>query len=128
MKEGETMNWNLTSLYESFESEAFHEDFKAFEAFLPILNQWANQIENNKLTTSEILVSYIQYKTSIRTLSAKLGTFASLSLATDSKNVDAIKCLDRVRKISGNFTKAFTIFQQYLKALDISVLESTIEH
>lgn len=121
------MNWNLSALYTSFTSEDFLKDFDTLESLVPTLNDWSMMLTDPSINPTMAMEAYIEHAITLRTLSSKLGTFASLSFATDSKNTEALKYLDKLRKVLADFTLPMTLFQKYIKGLSDDVFDATIE-
>lgn len=120
-------NWNLDTLYTSFDSSELKQDIKALKDLVATFNTWATSLAETEASTKEVLMTYIEENTKKRTLSSRIGTFASLSFATDTKNSDATKLLDQVRQINAEFTLAYTLFYKYLKGLDEQTFTDSLQ-
>ncbi len=105
--------WNLTKLYKGFDDEAFLADLKLFDSFIEDSVKKEDEFDNydNKINK---LISYMKDDIDISVVVDKLMHFASLSAATDSTNVEAMKSMNTIQMQFTRLTKISTLFSKWL--------------
>ncbi|WFA08176.1 M3 family oligoendopeptidase [Tissierella sp. Yu-01] len=112
------MRWSLDELYTSFKSNKYIQDLGKYEKLIEEFNVWANSRLNDYKDIGVKIEEYINYSKSLSTLSAKLGTFASLTSSVDANNEVALAYLNKLSMMGSNLTKPNVKFQNYLKNID----------
>ena len=109
------MNWNLKPLYESFECEAFQNDMKKLSDIVNELVEWAKNIDISEVSVEEKLVDYIKQVEAISLLGSRLGSFAHLTIAVDSKHSKASKAEENIDKIFSVLGQVDAIISSFVK-------------
>lgn len=117
------MNWNLDSLYPSFESEEFKSDFALLDTLISDYDLWSTEIESGKIEPKFAIESYIKKYSKIKELTLKLYSFSSLSFATNTKNDTAISYMSSIREYDSKIVSSSVTFNIYLSSLEIMVVE-----
>lgn len=121
------MRWDLSPLYESFESDKFKSDKELVEKTILEASTWA---DNNLGTTEdakEKLEHIISAMQELYSLMMKLGAFTQLTLSTDATNEKALEMMFRLEKIDvsfDEFAKKITRFVGSISDLDEVIASS----
>ncbi len=91
-------DWDLEVLYKGFDDPAFEADIKAMEEAFAALHQAVEKAPETEQPqrTENLLLSMEK----IRTVSGKVGLYASLRTSTNSQDTEAIAALARIGRIS----------------------------
>lgn len=105
--------WNLETLYPSFESEAFSQDFETLKHHL-------ETFENLELkgSSQDIIESFIQNVSQIHLLQDRLMHYVELTFTADTHNGNALQYMDQLENLMTKLTKPTVRFQYYLKDID----------
>ncbi|MGB3367988.1 MAG: M3 family oligoendopeptidase [Acidaminobacteraceae bacterium] len=117
------MNWNLDSLYPSFNSNEFKSDLTLLDNLICDYDTWSKQIESSELAPKIAIESYIKKYSEIKGLVLKLYAFSSLSFSTDTKNDDATSYMSSIREYDSKIVSSSVTFSIYLNSLEMSVIE-----
>lgn len=116
------MKWDLSVLYQDFDDPAIEKDFaKAIE-----LNDQMKALLENPGSAKETLEQYNRMSEERDMLGSKLGEFASLTLATEATNEQAMLLMDRLMKASVDQSLVGSAFSRYLKNLTNEEFEQAI--
>lgn len=85
------LEWDLTPLYDSFESEKFKEDLKKSSILVDEMKEWIDINFNNHEDELEKLENFMKKDLELYSYQERLGAFIHLTLSTNSKNEPAIK-------------------------------------
>ncbi len=88
-----SLEWSLKEIYPSFTSKEFINDLKKVDDEIEGLKEFAKSIDekSNDLVKLEELINKLE---SINLLINRIGSYANLTLSTDSKNAEGRKYLD----------------------------------
>lgn len=106
--------WDLTALYESFESENFLNDLKKVDELTQSYNHFANQISNSTQETKTLLLQYLNFQQELNDLFGRLFSYCSLTLSTDTTNKSALKYSDVLNEKSSSLAKSDTVLNHWL--------------
>lgn len=84
-------NWNLDSIYTSFDDVNFQKDREQLDALIIQLNNWAKEHTKDYSQVKEKLESYIKNSEVFTDLISTLYGFVSLKLSVDSNHAEASK-------------------------------------
>ena len=116
------MKWDLSVLYQGFDDPAIETDFaRAVE-----LNGCMKELLSHPGSARETLEQFGRMSEERDLLGGKLGEFASLTLATDATNEQAMLLMDRLMKASVEESLVGSAFSRYVKSLDESEFENAI--
>ncbi|NBG87236.1 M3 family oligoendopeptidase [Isachenkonia alkalipeptolytica] len=107
--------WNLDALYPSFESEEFQGDFQLLQRKIQEMTQWAEENLKNPEQPVEKLKKVIADQEEVGSLMRKLMTYANLRAATNAKDEEATKYMEKINKSMTDLTKASVLFNKWLK-------------
>lgn len=115
------MNWDLSVLYKGFDDPQIEKDFEKVNALTSEIQALLNT-PGNVLETLEKCVDLFEESR----LTAKYGEFASLTLATDATNEQAMQLMDRAMQQSIEASMASSAFSRYLGELSDEELNRAI--
>jgi pepF/M3 family oligoendopeptidase len=105
--------WDLSKLYKGFDDEAFLADQKTITNLIEEYSKRDSEFANYD-DKKEKLVSFLKSEIILEELGDKLFSFAGLSSATDSTNMEAIKSINTFQMLFSQLTKVSTLFSQWL--------------
>lgn len=120
-----SLNWSLNELYESFSSEAFHNDLKKLDKLIEEVNTFAQEITKNHDNETKKLEDYIKLLESLGLTFEKLGSFSELTMSVESKNEEAIKYADIIDQKQSNLAEAEAKMSKWIS--EIKNLDACIE-
>lgn len=97
-------NWDLTPIYESFESDLFKNDIKKLEELVEKLSEKLEKAKNSDI--ADILLIYIKNSNTLGTLESRLSEYCLLNLSQNSDNSKAYSYLDKINDISTKTAEA----------------------
>jgi len=112
----ESRSWSLNELYESFSSEAFIEDFEALEKSVDAYDAFVDGLYHDN--AKKFLIEYLTFKKINTVRFEKLFAFSNLSFSVDTGNKEALKYMDKLKKIQSDFTSADVRFEKWLSEID----------
>lgn len=119
-------NWDLTALYESFESEDFLNDLKKVDQLIQRYNEFASQIAHSQQETKTLLLQYLKFQQEFNDLFGRLFSYCSLTLSTDTTNKPALKYSDVLNEKSSSLAKSDAILNHWIGDLkDLDALLKT---
>lgn len=110
--------WNLNDLYQGF-NETYQNDLEKLEHLVKESIIFLNKKHDNDVTYIE---NVLRYNEKITILSRTLGSFASLSSATDVTNNEALGYMSKISAILRQRTASDVKFDRYLTTLDLDKL------
>ena len=110
--------WSLDALYKSFDSEEYVNDFNKAKDLLNELNDWSEKAFADKTNAKEKLEEFIEKYSALMTTSSKVGQFAHLTNAVESKNEKAKLYTNKLRNLSGEFTQLDVRFTKFIKSIE----------
>ena len=117
--------WNLDALYPSFDSEEFQKDFQLLKSKIQEMTEWANENLKDSDRPVEKLIKVIEDQEEVGFLIRKLMSFANLRAATNARDEEATKYMEKINKAITDLTKASVLFDKWLK--DREDLKSLID-
>ena len=114
--------WDLSVYYNGFDDPRIEGDFARIDALIP----QAKELLAGGGDAVAVLTQYADLDEELETLFDKLGSFASLTLATDAANAPAMQLMDRVRQLSVPASLLSSSLSRYLGAMSAEALESAI--
>ena len=97
-------SWDLTPIYESFESDLFKNDIKKLTELVERLSEKLEKAKNSDI--SDILLVYIENSNTLGTLESRLSEYCLLNLSQNSDNSKAYSYLDKINDISSKTAEA----------------------
>lgn len=110
--------WNLDALYTSFDSEEFQKDFQLLKTKIQEMTQWAVDHLQDPERPVEKLKKVIEDEEKVGTLIRKLMSYANLRAATNARDDEASKYMEKINKTMTDLTKASVLFDKWLKERD----------
>ena len=111
--------WSLTGLYAGFDDPALKADLETCQALAEDFNAFAEHLEGEP---AQVALAAIRKMERGQELISKVGIFAGLRSAANTKDEAAAACMGKVLALSGSITGAQTLIQRYLAAQDIDAL------
>ena len=108
------MNWDLSVIYESFQSEAFQADLKSLS---PLLDQ-IDETLNGSGCPLERLESAVKLISTLQEKASQLGSFAYLTWSVDAVNEEALAYIDQLMAKDVDAQRVLSDFSRYLNSLD----------
>ena len=117
--------WDLSKLYESYESEAFLEDIKKMDTVIDKTNAFKDRFKETdyKLVITDFLLNRIETEGLLR----RIGGFVGLTLATNTTDPVSGKYMVMLQKKYAELTEVYTMFSEYVSSIENidEVLNST---
>ncbi len=113
------MRWDLTPLYESFESELFINEMKKLDSISKDIVKWAENNLDNYDDTKGKIEHYLKFGIESDYLIDKLYRFIHLTRAVNSIDEDARKYSDIIREKISFLTKPEVMFMKWMKKVDV---------
>ncbi|WP_025725338.1 M3 family oligoendopeptidase [Acholeplasma granularum] len=112
------INWDLNDLYKGFD-ETFKNDLNKLDK---LVKEMANHLSNKTTDDITYIEKALKYDEEITILGRTIGSFASLSSATDVSNNEALGYLSKLSAIYRQLTKPNVIFSRYLTTINLDEL------
>ncbi len=125
----EKMRWDLSPLYDSFESDKFVKEKELIEKIILEANTWADNNLSCAEDAKEKLEHIIEVMQKLYYYMMKLGAFTQLTLSTDATNEKALEMMFRLEKIDvslDDFAKKITRFVGTIEDLDAVIASSKL--
>ncbi len=111
--------WDLTPLYESFDSSEFENDY---EKAKDIANEYKDFAQKNFVDTKQadivkVLEQTIELERRFSLTIGKLFAFSHLTRSTDVRNNDATVKMGQLMQVNSEITKPSVMFINYLKGI-----------
>ncbi len=110
--------WNLNDLYLGFD-ETYQNDLKRLEQLIDEYILWIRSDSKDALTYVE---GYLKLSEELTIVARTLSSYASLRMATDVTNQEALKYMSMIQRIMRKATAENVLFTRYLADLDLSSL------
>jgi len=111
------MEWDLTPLYSSFQSEEFQGDLKKLEEKIEDLLKWTEENLVSTDNASEKVETFLKKYIELEELFDLLGDYAFLTLSVEADNEDAALYADKIQMIGSRLTPAMVRFERFLASL-----------
>ncbi len=108
------MTWDLSVIYESFQSPAFQADLNSLQHRLDEIGKAFSEGGE----PSNLLEKVTRQFTALNEVFDKVGTFAYLTWAADAVNEEALNCIDQLMAKQVDAERLMSDFSRYLGALD----------
>lgn len=112
------MRWDLTPLFDSFESEAFAGDMKRLGTLIEGIEKWIQSVDRNS-NAGEVIEQFLRYTMQSEDLIELLYRFIHLSIAVDSSNETAKKYSDILKTKMNRLILPEVKFKKWLRDIDI---------
>ena len=106
-------NWDLSKLYESYESKKFLDDVKKVDAMLVKANAFKELFLSNK-DSKTIVTDYLLLEIELNDLAERLFNFVSLKSATNTIDPESARYNVVLSKKFSEFTEVSTLFSKYV--------------
>ena len=110
-------NWSLKELYNSFTAKEFLDDLEKIDKEINGLNIFSNEL-NNSTDVKETLENIMNKMEKIYLLISKTGSFASLTISADSKNIEGRKYLDVINAKNSLLAEPFTKIYKWIASIE----------
>lgn len=117
-KEALTMSWSLSELYTSFHGEDFQRDFALLDTKIEELISWGNYNLKNTEEATYKIEKFIEMSIGLESISRKLHAFSNLTLAANSKDVDARKYSTLLEKKLTSLTEFTVKFIKWISSIE----------
>lgn len=117
-KEALSMQWSLSELYSSFHSNDFQSDFALLDNKIEELISWGNYNLKNTEDVAYKIERFIEMSISLESISRKLHAFSYLTLAANSKDVDARKYSTLLEKKLTTLTEFTVKFVKWISSVE----------
>ena len=111
-----SLNWDLNSLYSSFESKEFVRDWASLPGLWQEFEQWAEKNFLPTTTPEKVVFTFYEKLKGVYTVISKLNSYIHLTLATDTANETAQKYAEQMAKLSEFFTIMDAKYLRWLSA------------
>jgi len=120
-------NWDLSKLYESYESQAFLDDFNKVSELVEKSNSFLKRFESNE-SPQVIVEDFLRHEVDVNNHIRRIYSFVSLNQATNTTCQTSAKYAVQLQKKFTEFTQSSTLFSQYVsKVEDIDAIINTSE-
>jgi len=117
------INWDLNDLYKGFD-EAFNADLMKLDN---LVKSMATHLTSDVKDDIAYIEEALKFDEEITVLGRTIGSFASLSSATDVSNNEALGYLSKLSQIYRGLTKPSVVFSRYLTTVNLDDLASKSE-
>src|SRR5690554_6737202 len=117
------INWDLNDLYKGFD-EAFNADLTKLDI---LVKSMATHLTSDVKDDIAYIEKALKFDEEITVLGRTIGSFASLSSATDVSNNEALGYLSKLSQIYRGLTKPSVVFSRYLTTVNLDDLASKSE-
>lgn len=123
------MLWNLDKLYKSFDDPRLKDDLTKVEDMMDGMQKICNTDLSDTADSQSKLVNFIERMNEFADLIGNIYSFASLTYAVDTSNMNALGIIERVEKMLPRLAVIEVQFIKWLKNLDdIEYTGITKEH
>lgn len=119
------LKWSLKELYESFQCNEFKDDIKKLDCYIEKINTFADEATLNHDDEAEKLENYINTSKKFIDLVSRVGSFTSLTLSVESKNIEALKYSDIIDQKLSLLAEADTKMSKWIGT--VNNLDAIIE-
>jgi len=117
------INWDLNDLYKGFD-ETFNKDLTKLDN---LVKSMATHLTSDVKDDIAYIEKALKFDEEITVLGRTIGSFASLSSATDVSNNEALGYLSKLSQIYRGLTKPSVVFSRYLTTVNLDDLASKSE-
>lgn len=110
--------WDLSILYTSFEDPKLTEDQQRLEKLISDLSELTANFSENSLKPAENLLHYYALTNEVTEVMDELGNYAYLNYSVNTKNMDALKLIEKVESYSPALTVCNVQFIKWLATID----------
>ncbi len=110
----EEIRYNLSSLYDSFQSDDFQNDLRKVEEKIKDLSNYVTKHCDNYDNFKDKLLYLIRFREDFSKLIGKLLPFISLTMSADTTNNEANKYMSKVQSMLADATIPFTKAKKYI--------------
>jgi pepF/M3 family oligoendopeptidase len=114
------INWDLSDLYKGFD-ETFNKDLTKLDS---LIKDMVTHLTSKVSDDVAYIEAALKFEEQITILGRTIGSFASLSSATDVSNNEALGYLSKLSQIYRQLTKPSVVFSRYLTTVDLDDLAS----
>lgn len=122
---GNSMDWSLNELYDSFEGKVYQDDLKQLDGLIKELNELADDMTKDHEAEKEKLERYMELSEQIALTFEKLGVYAELTVSVNSKDEQANKYADIIDQKQSELAEAETKISKWIS--EIKALNQVIE-
>lgn len=108
--------WNMSRIYASFQSEEIRNDKIELKECAEAFRKLGSGLADGPPADS--MRRFLELYNRSDMLAGRIYSFANLSLATDTGNIEAQKLQDEIRRISADMTAPKVKFQAWLKSIE----------
>ena len=110
-------NWDLSKLYESYESKVFLDDVEKIDILLKRSNEFKGLFSTDS-NPSVVLTDYLLLDIEIRDLAGRLFSFVSLNSSTNTIDPESARYSVVLQKKFSEFTEVSTLFSSYISKIE----------
>lgn len=121
------LTWDLESLYPSFQSDQFQEDFRRAETLASGLNTWAALHFKDNVNAAGQTREFLERYNAFRNVYLCLFSYAELCFSGDSSHAEAVNRMDELEDIAAGAGEAMVAFCKWLARLSAEDLENIIQ-
>ncbi len=108
------MNWDLSAIYESFQSPAYQADLNSLQ---PLLQEIDANLNSGGMPL-DVLEKAVTQLSTLQNTASKLGSFAYLTWSVDAVNEEALSYIDQLMAKDVDAQRVLSDFSRYLGAMD----------
>ncbi len=112
------MEWDLTPLYSSFDSEEYQRDLKDFENIIEELLKWTEENLSSTDDAPQKVKTFLEKYIAIEEKGEKLGDFAFLTMSVEADNADAARYADKIQVLASKLVPAIVRFERFLASIE----------
>ena len=110
-------NWDLSKLYESYESEEFLADVEKIDTLLKRSNEFKGLFTTDS-NPSVVLTDYLLLDIEANDLAGRLFSFVSLNSSTNTIDPESARYSVVLQKKFSEFTEVSTLFSSYVSKIE----------
>jgi len=111
------VKWDLTNLYESYESDSFQKDLTKIDTYIIEVNKFKTRFLSGE-EASVVVEDFLKLETTIQNDLSKIHSFVSLKQATNTTDQESAKYSIILQKKFSEFTITSILFTKFLSALE----------
>ncbi len=108
-------NWDLSKLYESYESTSFQEDFKKIDFYIDKTNAFKERFQEDNYVS--VLTDYLLNDIEANKMIRKIGAYVSLRQTTNTTCTESAKYSVLLHKKYTEFTEVNTMWSEYVSSV-----------
>lgn len=110
--------WNLDILYTSFDAQPLKDDLVNIEKLIEDMRKYTSDTLNTDLTDVEKVLGYYKRADELISIMEVIGNFGELTYAVDTKNVEALKLIEKAESFQPQLTVCDVAFKKWLSSLE----------